>query len=76
MKSVQILLNSIEKVRGFVDSVSKFDNKFELISGKYVIDGKSIMGILSLDLAEPIRLNIYAKENVDQIMKVISSYTI
>ena len=49
MKTVQISLNSIEKVKSFVNDITKFDYDFDLVSGRYVIDAKSIMGIFSLD---------------------------
>ena len=57
MKSVQICLNSIDKVKSFVNDISKFDCDFDLVSGRYVIDAKSIMGIFSLDLSKPLILN-------------------
>ena len=50
MKTVQISLNSIGKVKSFVNAISLFEYDFDLISGRYVIDAKSIMGIFSLDL--------------------------
>lgn len=76
MKSVQVCLNSIEKVKGFVNDVSKFDNDFELISDRYTIDAKSIMGIFTLNLAKPICLNIHAEENADQIMNALMGYLV
>ena len=45
MKTVKISLNSIDKVKAFVNEVTKFDAEFDLVSGRYVIDAKSIMGI-------------------------------
>ena len=57
MKTVQISLNSIDKVKSFVNEITKYDNDFDLVSGRYVIDAKSIMGIFSLDLSKPIDLN-------------------
>ena len=53
MKTVQISLNSIGKVKSFVNAITQFDFDFDLISGRYVIDAKSIMGIFSLDLSLP-----------------------
>ena len=47
MKTVLISLNSIDKVKSFVNSITKFDYDFDLVSGRYVIDAKSIMGIFS-----------------------------
>lgn len=76
MKTVQISLNSIEKVKSFVNDISKFDNDFDLVSGRYVIDAKSIMGIFSLDLSKPINLNVHADENVDEILEILAPYII
>ena len=56
MKTVKISLNSIEKVKTFVNEISKFDAEFDLVSGRYVIDAKSIMGIFALDITTPIKL--------------------
>ena len=50
MKTVQISLNSIDKVKSFVNAITQFNFDFDLISGRYVIDAKSILGVLSLDL--------------------------
>ncbi len=76
MKTVQISLNSIDKVKSFVNEISKFDNDFDLVSGRYVIDAKSIMGIFSLDLSKPINLNIHADENMNAILETIKPYVI
>ena len=70
VKTVQISLNSIDKVKSFVNDITKFDYDFDLVSGRYVIDAKSIMGIFSLDLSKPIDLNIHA-ESTDEVMEVI-----
>ena len=76
MKTIQISLNSIDKVKSFVNDITKFENDFDLVSGRYVIDAKSIMGIFSLDLSKPIDLNIHAEENIDTILDVLKQYTI
>ncbi len=78
MKTVKISLNSINKVKSFVNDISKFDNDFDLVSGRYVIDAKSIMGIFSLDLSKPIDLNIHSNEDdsLDDVMKVIEPYEV
>ena len=76
MKTVQVSLNSIGKVKSFVNSISQFDFDFDLISGRYVIDAKSIMGIFSLDLSKPIDLAIHSEENLDEIMEVIKPYLV
>ena len=76
MKQVTISLNSIDKVKSFVNDVTKFDTDFDLISGRYVIDAKSIMGIFSLDLSNPINLNIHNDENLDTILEVLKPYIV
>ncbi len=76
MKTVQISLNSIEKVKSFVNDISKFDNDFDLVSGRYVIDAKSIMGIFSLDLSKSIDLNVHAEDNIDEILETLAPYII
>ena len=68
MKTVQISLNSIDKVKSFVNTINLMDCDFDLISGRYVIDAKSIMGIFSLDLSKPIDLAIHAETDVDKIL--------
>ena len=74
MITVQISLNSIDKVKSFVNAITQFDFDFDLISGRYVIDAKSIMGIFSLDLSKPIDLAIHAEEEMDAILDVIKPY--
>ena len=76
MKTVKISLNSIDKVKSFVNDLTKFDTDFDLISGRYVIDAKSIMGIFSLDLYRPIDLNIHAEGDAEEILTVLAPYIV
>ena len=76
MKTVKISLNSIDKVKSFVNDLTKFDTDFALISGRYVIDAKSIMGIFSLDLSRPIDLNIHAEGDAEEILTVLAPYIV
>ena len=76
MKTVKICLNSIEKVKSFVNDITKFDVDFDLVSGRYVIDAKSVMGIFSLDLSKPIDLSIHADEELDSILNILKPYLI
>jgi len=76
MKTVRISLNSIDKVKSFVNDLAKFDVDFDLVSGRYVIDAKSIMGIFSLDLSKPIELAIHTETGLDEIMEVLKPYII
>ena len=77
METVSISLNSIDKVKALVNDISKYDFDFDLVSGRYVIDAKSIMGIFSLDLSKPINLNVHAEgNNLDEVFKVLAPYII
>ncbi len=77
MKTVKISLNSIDKVKTFVNEISKFDCDFDLVSGRYVIDAKSIMGIFSLDLSKSIDLNIHADgSELENVLAVIGKYVV
>ena len=77
MKTIRVSLNSIDKVKSFVNEINRFDIDFDLVSGRYVIDAKSIMGIFSLDLSKPIDLNIHADdEEAGTIAEVLAPYTV
>lgn len=77
MKTVKININTINDVKNFVSIVSRCDFDVDIVSGRYAIDAKSIMGIFSLDLSKPIDLNIHADgAALDNVMQIISKYTI
>ena len=65
MKSFNIMLHSIVKVKTFVNIVAKCDYDVDLTSGRYVVDAKSIMGIFSLDLSKPIKVDVYGDDSSD-----------
>ncbi len=62
MTTVKIRLGTINDVKEFVNAVTLCDFDVDLVSGKYVIDAKSIMGILSLDLAQPVTMVVHTDE--------------
>lgn len=57
MYETMIELNAINDVKEFVNTVMLFDYDVDLVSGRYAVDAKSIMGIFSLDLSKPLVLN-------------------
>ena len=74
MKTFNLLLNSINDVKDFVNTVSKYDFDVDLTSGRYVVDAKSIMGIFSLDLGKPIKVEVHSEDCdkfVDEVKKFI-----
>ena len=74
MQSVEVLLNSIDKVKNFVNTVSRYEGEFELVSGRYVIDAKSIMGIFSLDLSQPIRLDVHDDAVAEKVLPELTAF--
>ena len=75
MKTVKISLNSIDKVKSFVNAITQYEYDFDLISGRYVIDAKSIMGIFSLDLSKELTLNIHSDDCAD-FLDAIKKYIV
>lgn len=73
MKSVIIKLDTISSVKKFVNLVAMYDFDVDLISGRYAVDAKSIMGIFSLDLSKPLKMEIYSDE-CDKFMKEIQPF--
>ena len=76
MTTVTISLNSIDKVKSFCEIVARFDCDLDLISGRYIIDAKSIMGIFSLDLSKNIQLNIHTDKDIDVILEKLAPYIV
>ena len=75
MKTVKIRLSTISDVRDFVNIVVAYDGEVDLISGRYVVDGKSIMGIFSLDLLSPITLRTEGPD-ADDLIKKLGNYIV
>ena len=69
MKTIKISLNSIDKVKSFVNAITQFNFDFDLISGRYVIDAKSIMGIFSVDLSRELVLRI-SSDDVEECKEI------
>lgn len=75
MKTFNIQLNSINDVKVFVNTVNKYSFDIDLTSGRYVVDAKSIMGIFSLDLAKPIKIEIF-EDNCDNLVKELEPFMV
>ena len=74
MYKLQVKLDSIDKVKDFVNAISKFNSEFDLVSGRYVIDAKSIMCIFSLDISKPLDLCIHDDSAVDSVKEALASF--
>ena len=63
--SCVIRLNSIEKVKDFVSRVSTFDCDIDVLYRRYILDAKSIMALLSVDLMQPLNVVIHSDDYED-----------
>ena len=75
MRTFNLMLNSINDVKDFVNIVSKYDFDVDLTSGRYVVDAKSIMGIFSLNLSKPIKVEVHG-ENCEEFMNELSRFIV
>lgn len=77
MKEFIVSLNSVDKVKRFVSVTAGFDTEIDVVSGGYVIDGKSFMGIFSMDLSKPLLVRVHENgEQAEQIMKMFQEFTL
>lgn len=75
MKSVLVKLSSVEMVKDFNSKLFPLEGDFDLGSGRYIVDARSIMGIFSLDLSKPLRLTIHA-DNAEEIAALLSEFIV
>ncbi|MDR3207267.1 MAG: HPr family phosphocarrier protein [Oscillospiraceae bacterium] len=62
MKIFHVQLTSISDVKQFVNAACDQPFDIDIMAGRYIIDAKSIMGIFSLDLGKPIRVEIHGTD--------------
>lgn len=76
MKSVIILIDTIDKVRKFVYQISKIDGEFDIVSDRYIIDAKSIMGIYSLELSKPLKMLVHREEDMPAVLQELNEFIV
>lgn len=75
MKELKILLGTIEDVKEFVNITNKYEFDCDLVSGRYAVDAKSIMGIFSLDLSKPLNMVIRGEgKSAEALMEEIEKF--
>lgn len=75
MQKFTIKLNTIDDVKEFVQIVALYDFDIDLISGRYAVDAKSIMGIFSLDLSKPLEIHVHC-ENCDDLTQELKKFIV
>jgi phosphotransferase system HPr-like phosphotransfer protein len=76
MQSINVCLDTIEKVKTLVAILSPVDGEFDLVSDRYVVDAKSIMGIFSLDISKPLRLDIHSAAAAEKVLPLLEAYKV
>lgn len=75
MKVMSIRLTEINQVREFVELTSKYEFDVDLVSDRYTVDAKSLLGIYSLNLSNPLQVVIYG-DNTEDFEKALEKYKI
>lgn len=75
MTKTTVCLQAINDVKEFVNIVMRYNFDIDLVSGRYAVDAKSIMGIFSLDLSKPIQLNAHT-DDADDFLKAIEKFIV
>ena len=78
MFNVNVKLSTVKDVQEFVKICTRFDLvDIVIISGRYIIDAKSIMGIFSLDLSKPLKLNIHMdKDDAAELLEALQHFIV
>lgn len=70
MQKFKIKVDTIDKVKRFVDIASKYEEDIDVVRDKYVVDAKSIMGMFSMDLSKIVELHIHSdKKEIAEAFK-------
>ena len=74
MKAVNIKLSLAENVKYFVNIANKYPYDLDLRVGRHVVDGKSILGICTMDLTVPLTLSIY--DETENVLEKITEFLV
>ena len=74
MRKVMVAFNTVDEVAAFVKDMSRFPEEvhIDLVSGRHVVNARSLINIFTLDLSKPIEVNIKSDSpNLFLISKVV-----
>jgi len=69
-----IKLDSVDKVKEFNQLVSGLEEEIDLVSGRYIIDAKSLLGVFSFDLSKPIEVQTYGESDTQNVQNALQKY--
>ena len=73
MQVVTISLTEVNQVKRFVNLIEQIPFDVDVVSGRYTVDAKSMLGIYSLDLSKPIQVVIYS-DNCEELKKSLTEF--
>ncbi|MBE6652197.1 MAG: HPr family phosphocarrier protein [Ruminococcaceae bacterium] len=76
MKSIYIKLTTVDDVYTLVKSLLAFDGEVDLVSGRYTVDGRSLLGIFSLDLTKPVQLIFHEDHKSGELMELLGKFVV
>ena len=83
MRKVMVAFNTVDEVAAFVKDMSRFPEEvhIDLVSGRHIVDAKSLLGTLSLDLSKPVEVKVTSNSDYvyikDDVYKVLfAKYTV
>ena len=76
MKTFAIQLKEINDVYTLVNTLVAYDGAVDLGSGRYVVDGRSILGIFSLDLRKPVNVHVHRDEDVEKLKSLLGDFLV
>lgn len=76
MKSFNIRLKEINDVYALVNTLLSYDGAVDLGSGRYVVDGRSLLGIFSLDLRQPVAVHVHREEDLEKLQSLLSNFVV
>ena len=76
MKSFHIRLKEINDVYSLVSILVAYDGTVDLGSGRYLVDGRSLLGIFSLDLRQPVAVHVHKDEDMEKLHNLLSDFVV
>lgn len=72
----RIKICEIDKIKQFCEEMRKFESDVNVYKGSYIVDGKSMLGLLSLDLSTGVIISLLTdnKDEQDKFLEVIKKY--
>jgi len=74
MRTVYVSFSKVMDVKKFVENISPLEGQFDLVDDNYILDAKSLMGILAMDFSRPMKLQI--EKATEETMHAIENFIV